>query len=72
MMEDVERVMKPCPFCGGKAVMIVKENAVTHGKYFPSCGNRNCIGRNKTKYFYSVLTAVVKWNERKEGDGVGI
>ena len=71
MMEDVERVMKPCPFCGGKAVMNVKENTVTYKRYYPGCMDRNCLGRNTKKYFYSVLKAVNEWNTRKDGDGDG-
>ena len=71
MMKDVERVMKPCPFCGGKAVMNVDQKGFNAKKFLPGCADRHCLGRNKTKYFYSVLRAVSEWNTRKDGDGDG-
>jgi len=56
--------MIPCPFCGGKAVIINRSDRY-HNKYYPSCADRNCIGRNLHKYFPTEQKAVTEWNDRK-------
>ena len=60
-MED----LKPCPFCGGKAVILYA------GKYecFIRC-RRGCV--EQTKLYKSKRSAIKAWNRRKaEGETDG-
>jgi len=57
--------LKPCPFCGEKAI-IVDKNLYPHWtRYYPTCTNRSCIGRNRSKYFPSEEAARKAWNVRR-------
>lgn len=55
--------MKPCPFCGKKGIVIDKSDKL-HNRFYPSCTDRNCLGRNKHKYFPSDRIATLAWNRR--------
>ena len=58
--------LKPCPFCGSPARIKVIDDGVHYKKFYPSCTNRNCIGRNTHKYFCSERLAVEEWNRRAD------
>ena len=55
--------LKPCPFCGGKTVMI--EGGGNHPLRFwrPTCTNSTCAGFTFRQY-NSRETALEKWNRR--------
>lgn len=57
--------LKPCPFCGGKAKILVKHDSLLGDKYVPTCANKNCIGRVYRKYI-NTRKAVAEWNRRIE------
>lgn len=59
--------LKPCPYCGGEAEMIITCH-VPHGhEYTPRCKDTRCAGR-LTKKWLSEEAAIAAWN-RRYGDG---
>ena len=58
--------LKPCPFCGGEAKIKVMSYRTRTSKYFPSCVDRHCLGRNTSKYYPTPIMAVNEWNRRAE------
>lgn len=56
-MSEHEEKLKPCPFCGGKAVTNIDET----GKYKVFC--TSCIA--KTDTYTNVTYAIQAWNRRK-------
>ena len=57
MTED----LKPCPFCGGKAILGIDENDRKR-PYFVYCDKCN----NSTAFYKSKRKAVEAWNRRVE------
>ena len=41
-MEGVENLIKPCPFCGGEAKLIMKTDGMHHAKYATIINNYVC------------------------------
>ena len=59
----MDEKLLPCPFCGSKAVLKVKEH-IPHGYEFtPTCTNTSCAGRI-TKIWLSEGDALYAWNRR--------
>lgn len=65
--------LKPCPFCGGKAGIIVRP-CIGYSKrsrgsvqYIAQCDSKVCIGRT-TKRYRSEEEAIEAWN-RRVGEG---
>jgi hypothetical protein len=61
--DDVESLLHPCPFCGGKAI------AESSGaKWLVACGVRNCRGHVGT-YDLNLQNQIAKWNQRDKANG---
>jgi hypothetical protein len=56
--------LKPCPFCGGKAVMI--SEPYTHDRFLVACKNRGdvCKCEPCTNWFDTPEEAAEVWNRR--------
>lgn len=56
--------LKPCPFCGGKAVMI--SEPITHDRFLVACKNRGdmCKCEPCTNWFATREEAAETWNRR--------
>lgn len=59
--------LKPCPFCGGPAIMKTTRHIPNGTDYTPQCTNPSCPGRI-TKKWGTKETAVYAWN-RRTGNG---
>lgn len=61
-----KRKPKPCPFCGGEAEICEIER-YTHPaqRFFPTCCNPNCLGRNLGKGYQTLAEALCNWNRRE-------
>lgn len=56
--------LKPCPFCGGKAEIMMDDD---WSEWDVSCSNRNCILYEWAGRFNTREEAIAEWNRR---DGV--
>ena len=78
-LEDIERLLKPCPFCGSMARafkhsgILKRAKPKTHGPfYFIGCTDPDCIlycnGRSPRLLFRSVNAQFMirRWNRRRE------
>ena len=56
--------LRPCPFCGGKAVMI--SEPITHDRFLVACKNRGdmCKCEPCTNWFATREEAAEAWNRR--------
>ena len=56
--------LKPCPFCGGEAVMI--SEPITHDRFLVACKNRGdmCKCEPCTNWFAIREEAAEAWNRR--------
>ena len=52
-----DQSLKPCPFCGGKAIYVTKQGMATYTSGYASCANVNCM---KDEYIFLVN----QWNTR--------
>ena len=55
--------LKPCPFCGGKAIMKVRKHVPGGWDYTPTCQDTSCAGR-LSKMWVNEDTAIYAWNRR--------
>lgn len=60
---DVESLLQPCPFCGGKAIA-----EMSSGKWLVACASRHCRGHVGT-YEWDLQNQIGKWNQRKTASG---
>lgn len=60
-MKEVK--LKPCPFCGGEAKILVKCDRIIGNKYVATCRDNHCIGRVYRKW-HSEQAAREAWNRR--------
>ena len=59
--------LKPCPFCGKEAQMVVTKH-IPHGyDYTPRCTETSCCGRLTKKFGFKSL-AIAAWNRRGDGN----
>ena len=42
----MEKSLRPCPFCGGKARVVKKEDRLRGDSFRATCERTNCLGRN--------------------------
>jgi Lar family restriction alleviation protein len=59
--------LKPCPFCGGKAIMKVQKHIPNGYDYTPTCQDPSCAGR-LTKKWTNEAIAIEAWNQRAMGE----
>lgn len=59
----MENELKPCPFCGGKAIMKITPHIPKGNDYTPQCKDPSCCGRI-TKKWQDRDVAVYAWNRR--------
>ena len=57
--------LKPCPFCGEKAIMKIEKHIPSGYDYTPTCRNPSCAGR-LTKKWTNEAVAIEAWNSRAE------
>lgn len=63
--------LKPCPFCGGEAVLKITKHIPSGFDYTPQCKNTGCCGRLTKKYTLKI-TAIMSWNRRAgDSDEIG-
>lgn len=59
----MESELKPCPFCGGKAIMEGKRTTAGTGYVVRCADPENCPADNvKTKRFFIRAIAIAVWN----------
>lgn len=58
--------LKPCPFCGGIAVIRKDEERIN--PFFVRCGNIDCKMVVGTNYFSTEEEAIEAWNGRVSDD----
>jgi Lar family restriction alleviation protein len=67
-------VIRPCPFCGGEAEIILRGNAFTKKRNAEiRCGNCNVemvVGAVHSSLEWCAKTVTAKWNKRVGGHGV--
>lgn len=63
--ERLLKDLKPCPFCGGKAEMVVKKHIPTGFEYTPRCVKTACAGRLAKKWL-DEYNAYMAWNRRAD------
>lgn len=63
MKEQEHKVLKRCPFCGSKAVLRVKHDALRGDKYCVQCSRTGCNGRIYTTWT-TEYAAAAAWNRR--------
>lgn len=64
--EDVTH-LKPCPFCGSRAELLVLPRESKGPTFTPRCTDTSCPGRCAKRYTVKVL-AITKWNRREVYD----
>ena len=58
--------LKPCPFCGGEAVLVPTLDTTVR-EWFVTCANLHCnVLACRTKRFYTEAEAIEAWNTRAE------
>ena len=57
--------LKPCPFCGKKAIMKITQHIPRGFDYTPQCTDASCCGRI-TKKWQDREVAEYAWNRRAE------
>lgn len=57
--------LKPCPFCGGRAIMKIQKHIPNGYDYTPTCQDPSCAGR-LTKKWINEADAIEAWNRRAE------
>lgn len=60
--------LKPCPFCGGRAIMKIQKHIPNGYDYTPTCQDPSCAGR-LTKKWINEADAIKAWNKRADGEG---
>ena len=57
--------LKPCPFCGGEAVLedLGGPTVFGEGRYFVKCTNPKC-GEEQSGLWATKQTAIKRWNRR--------
>ena len=66
MLDNANKKLRPCPFCGGKAKIEWDRTAEAWGErgfYKVYCTDCITIHYN---YFFTIDTAVARWNERDD------
>lgn len=58
--------LKPCPFCGGRAIMKIQKHIPNGYDYTPTCQDPSCAGR-LTKKWTNETVAIEAWNKRMSG-----
>lgn len=61
--------LKPCPFCGSKAIMKAMIHIPQGYEYTPTCTAKSCAGRISKKWL-NAEDAARAWNRRAD-DGTG-
>lgn len=59
----MNKVLLPCPFCGGEAIMKIQKHIPKGYEYTPTCKNTSCAGR-LTKKWLTEAEAIEAWNRR--------
>lgn len=62
-----KRTPKHCPFCGKSGVIYeICREAHPSERFYPSCPDESCLGRNLVKGYATKLEALRGWNKRCE------
>lgn len=71
--KEIKFKLKPCPFCGGKAVLECNTsrgwfNSTVHKDFFVRCSKDLCLIKPRTCNFNNGLDAIAEWNRRVQVD----
>lgn len=61
---EIKQKLKPCPFCGGKAVLEEQDMHVL--PFLVKCGNDKCLVYAATYNKFTKKEAIEAWNRRVE------
>lgn len=59
-MSDIP--LKPCPFCGNRAIMIFEAHRLKRETYTPCCDSNDC--KAQLQSFNDYVDAACYWNKR--------
>ena len=62
MTKHEASLLKPCPFCGGKAIL--KKPGRRSLSYWAKCAGEKCQVHPQTDYKYTPEEAIEAWNRR--------
>lgn len=57
----MQNELKPCPFCGGKAIILQTDTSYRYSKYFATC---NSCGAEMPRVCRTREEAIEVWNRR--------
>lgn len=60
--------LKPCPFCGGKAVRVKRDKVYFGESYYVQCNNIKCNVRPCTSAYDRLCDATQVWNRRAKDE----
>lgn len=60
--------LKPCPFCGGAAMLITCKYRHNQTLYYVTCSNDDCAIAPETSEYLEARYAVEYWNRRFTDD----
>ena len=58
--------LKPCPFCGGNAIVVANLHRHDETSYFVKCNNKDCHIIPETYWCAEMNDAIEIWNRRAE------
>ena len=67
-MKEVKKMaeLKPCPFCGGQAIVIECRYRHNESSFFVKCNNSDCIVIPQTYENSDMAYVIDIWNRRAE------
>lgn len=63
-----EQNLKPCPFCGGEAIVRKERYVTIEEKWIVECNSPTCVCKPKTIVYPSQESAVNAWNRRSNDE----
>ena len=67
-INKTNETLKPCPFCGGEAIVETEKIGKEQLLYAVGCSDRECVSQGR--YYTTVESAINAWNTRKPVENV--